>query len=456
MLISGFSWGDFNLILSQDEKEGGNFGSSQMISMFRDIRQNHNLSDLGFKGDKFTWHNRQDGESNIKARLDRMIATPAWSSFYLSASVVHLMRYASDHLPLWLWLASRKLKKKQYVFKLQRFEECWLHDSGILEAVKGSWEVAGDFMSDKIHRCVNDLSNWSKDRFGDVPNQIKSVQKKLDDLNKQTQHEGVMSEIRRVKARLNDLVESEEIWWAQRSRALWLKHGDKNTKLFHQKASQRKSRNWVECDDHREKFDDEEDIARVFNNFFQDLFSTSHPERITEVVQMVKDRLLDAMRNILEAEFTENEVVLAAKNLKPRAAPGPNGMPALFYQQFWSIVGKDVTSFALKILNVGGNPSNINYTYIYLIPKKKKPKVPGDFRPISLCNVIFKIITKTTANRLKLILPDIIEKFQSAFVPGRLITDNALLAFESFHYMRKKKKRQEGVCGFKARYVKSI
>ena len=66
--------------------------------------------------------------------------------------------------------------------------------------------------------------------------------------------------------------------------------------------------------------------------------------------------------------------------------------------------------------------------------------MPGDFRPISLCNVIFKIITKTIANRLKLILPDIFGKFQSIFVPGRLITDNALLAFEYFHYMRKKRK----------------
>ena len=133
---------------------------------------------------------------------------------------------------------------------------------------------------------------------------------------------------------MNDLVESEEIWWAQRSRALWLKHGDKNTKNFHQKASHRKSRNWVEyiCEDHGEKFDDEEDIARVFNNFFQDLFSITHPERITEVVQVVKNRLSDTMCNILEAEFTENEVFLATKNLKPHAAPGPDGVPALFYQ----------------------------------------------------------------------------------------------------------------------------
>ena len=100
--------------------------------------------------------------------------------------MVHLTRYASDHLPLWLRLASRKPKKKQNVLKLQHFEECWLRDSGILEAVKGSWKVAGDSMSDKINRCVNDLSDWSKDHFGDVPNQIKIVQKKLNDLNKQT------------------------------------------------------------------------------------------------------------------------------------------------------------------------------------------------------------------------------------------------------------------------------
>ena len=174
-----------------------------------------------------------------------------------------------------------------------------------------------------------------------------------------------------------------------------------------------------------------------------------------EVVQVVKDRLSDDMRNILEAEFTENEVFLAAKNLKPHVVPGPDGMLALFYQQFWSIVGKGVTSFALKILNGGENPSNINYTYICLIPKKKKLKVPGDFQPISLCNVIFKIITKTIANRLKLILPDIIEKFQSAFVPGRLITDNALLPSESFHYMRKKSKGKKGCVALKLHMSKA-
>ncbi|AES78306.2 hypothetical protein MTR_7g027090 [Medicago truncatula] len=172
--------GDFNPILSHDEKEGGNFGSSQIISMFRDTVQNHNLSDFGF-------------------------------------------------------------------------EECWLHDSGTLEAVTDAWEMEGDFMPDKSNDIVNDLCKWSKDHFGDVPNQIKITQEKLDNLNKQSHQEG-------------------------------------------------------------------------------DLFSTSHPERISEIVEVVKDRLSDSICNILEREFTENEVFLAANNLKPHVVPGPHGMPSLFYQ----------------------------------------------------------------------------------------------------------------------------
>jgi hypothetical protein len=144
------------------------------------------------------------------------------------------------------------------------------------------------------------------------------------------------------------------------------------------------------------KFDDEEGIAIVFNNFFQDIFSTSHPERITEAVQVVKDRLSDAMHNIVEAEFTENEVFLAVKNIKPHAALEPDGMPALFYQQFWSIVGKDVTSFALKILNGGGNPSNIQLfnNWMTMIFRREFK----DFSNVT-CGTIRVNLTKTKQTR---------------------------------------------------------
>lgn len=109
----------------------------------------------------------------------------------------------------------------------------------------------------------------------------------------------------------------------------------------------------------------------------------------------------------------------------------------------------DITKIVMDILNNGADPADINYTFICLIPKKEKAISTGDFRLISLCNVIFKIVSKTIANRLKLILPNIIGEFQSAFVPGRLITDNGLVAFDAFHYMRKKKTERHGCVGLK-------
>jgi len=84
-----------------------------------------------------------------------------------------------------------------------------------------------------------------------------------------------------------------------------------------------------------------------------------------------------------------------------------------------------------------------------LIPKVKNPEKIGDLRPISLCNVLYKLISKVLAYRLKKILPDIISPTQSAFVPGHLITDNVLLAYEFTHYLNTKRKGKEGVAAIK-------
>jgi hypothetical protein len=85
----------------------------------------------------------------------------------------------------------------------------------------------------------------------------------------------------------------------------------------------------------------------------------------------------------------------------------------------------------------GTMPPGINDTTIVLIPKGNSPTEFKDFLPISLCNVIYKIISKCLVNRLRPFLGDIISPEQSAFVPGRLITDNAVIAFECIHAIQK-------------------
>ena len=99
--------------------------------------------------------------------------------------------------------------------------------------------------------------------------------------------------------------------------------------------------------------------------------------------------------------FTTMEVELALKQMKPLTAPGPDDMPLPFYKSYWNIVGLDVIDATLLVLNFRNMPPNINHTFIALIPKIESPSTPKEFRPISLCNVMYKIISKTIANRLK-------------------------------------------------------
>lgn len=121
--------------------------------------------------------------------------------------------------------------------------------------------------------------------------------------------------------------------------------------------------------------------------------------------------------------------------MHPLKSPGPDGFVACFYQSLWSIVRPEVCVAVLDFLNCGNFDPVINHTHVTLIPKKKNPVCVTNYRPINLCNVIYKLASKVLANRLKKVLPNIISNTQSAFILGRLITDNILVAFEALHTM---------------------
>ena len=240
--------------------------------------------------------------------------------------------------------------------------------------------------------------------------EIKRLQAVMENINKCEPFEETRAEYLEDSRSLDALLLKQEIFWHQRSRFSWLKYGDKNTKYFHSKASQRQRRNFIqEIRDQQNNWVEEmDDIVEVATEYFESIFSLGDSNIMEECIDSVPHKVTDDMREILSSEYSANEKKVALFQMGPTKAPEPDGMNALFYQKFWHIVGNDVAAAVLDFLNSNIMPPEINFTHIVLIPKIKTPKKITDYRSISLCNVIYKIISKVLANRLKMILPQLI------------------------------------------------
>ena len=127
-----------------------------------------------------------------------------------------------------------------------------------------------------------------------------------------------------------------------------------------------------------------------------------------ECLNTMPHKVISEMQEYLSEDYNTDEIKATLFQMGPTKAHGPDRMNALFYHKFWHIVGDDVITAMLDFLNSGLMLLEINYTHIVLIPKIKVPKKISDYRPISLYNVIYKIISKVLANRLKIILPYLI------------------------------------------------
>lgn len=167
------------------------------------------------------------------------------------------------------------------------------------------------------------------------------------------------------------------------------------------------------------------------------------------MLQLIQHKVSSAMNDELCREFTDEEIFNAMFQIGPLKAPGPDGFPARFFQRHWAVFKIEITAAVKLFFDTGVMPEGVNATTIVLIPKVDTPTRLTDFRPISLCNVIYKVIAKCLVNRLRPMLDELVSPVQSAFVPGRLITDNALIAFECFHAIKQEKDPERSFCAYK-------
>lgn len=177
--------------------------------------------------------------------------------------------------------------------------------------------------------------------------------------------------------------------------------------------------------------------------YYQRLYS------MDDVLQVVNPLPQDGLERLTREEvlslnkpFLATEVEVAIRSMGKYKAPGPDGYQPIFYQSCWEVVGNSVIRFALDFFSSGILPPQTNDALVVLIPKVPKPERMNQFRPISLCNAIFKMITKMMVLRLKKVIGKLIGPSQSSFIPGRLSLDNIVVVQEAVHSLNRKKGRK--------------
>ncbi|XP_047961692.1 uncharacterized protein LOC125206485 [Salvia hispanica] len=190
----------------------------------------------------------------------------------------------------------------------------------------------------------------------------------------------------------------EEDFWRQKAAIKWVVEGERNTKFFQGWVKQKRVKSRIHIiEDGGQTFTKELDIRNSAESFFRRL--------LTEDVGPLRDPDLDILASLpphvnmelLDKAPTAEEVRQIVFSINAEGAAGPDGYSALFFQACWNIVGEDVVAAVLEFFIGAPIPIGIAATLIVLVPKKENPSSWAEYRPISLCNVMNKIISKLLA-----------------------------------------------------------
>ncbi|GJY25759.1 putative RNA-directed DNA polymerase [Tanacetum coccineum] len=430
--------GDFNASLFIDESTAS--GSKVDINMreFRNCIEEIEFSDVQGTGLQFTWNQKPKGGLGILKKLDRIMANVEFRDQFMGAHAIFKPYRVSDHSPSVLCIPTLgKSDPKPFKF----FNVLTSHDS-FLEVVKAEWDrnISGFYM----YRVVKKLKNLKKPfrkllyEKGNLHVNVNRLRADLDALQVSIDADPFNVTLRDREAaciaEFNQAVLMEERFLKQKAKIQWLKEGDSNSAYFHKMVKSRVSRSRIDVITNTEGDIFENDtVPNAFVNHYEMFLGLAGQTSTCNSLNLFKACLNDQEALEMVREVSDKEVKDAMFSMGDDKSPGPDGFTAAFFKEAWSIIGNDVIAAVREFFRNGTILKELNHTIITLIPKVKSPSRVNDYRPISCCNVLFKCISKIIANRIKHCLKSIVSPNQSAFVPGRSITDNILLTQELMH-----------------------
>eukprot|EP00253_Pinus_taeda_P012157 PITA_12157 len=408
--------GDFNMIATSEEKIGGRCRTNKDGTLLKDFIQSNWLIDLPTANGLYTWTNKRIIPMQIASRLDRFLISD--NAVHVGGEfTAHIIPFSgSDHWPIeMLWNRPGNNIKKPF-----RFEAFWLSHPEFKDFITTTWQNSNPIEQSKMARfqkklkfLKGEIKKWNKDNFGNIFKEKESILQELKSIQQRLILEGRTEELahkeQEMESKLQEQEQQEEVLWRQKSRIRWLKEGEKNTKFFHRTTVQRRMHNQISqvINAQGDKLETQEDIEKEFLHYFKEMSqepNLNRDEAINNITRNIPRLVSEEQNSLLLKPIRVQEVESAAKSLKAGKAPG------------------------------------LNATFIALIPKSEDSSTSDKFRPISLCNIIYKIVSKVVALRLKPLLPGIISPEQSGYVEGRQITDGIILSYEIIHSLKFSKK----------------
>ncbi|KAL0439728.1 UNVERIFIED_CONTAM: hypothetical protein Slati_2455800 [Sesamum latifolium] len=367
--------GDFNAVIDSSEVCGRAADTSSSMTEFRDCITEAALVHLPFTGCPFSWHNCSEGSRSHWKRLDRVLVNEAWLVIWPQTSYMSALPSTSDHSPL--ILMGSEGSREQGFFKFDNF---LVKQPSFLNAVRRTWR-----------HPIHGTRMYS--------------------------------------------VKMENNMLQQRAKLNWLKHGDQCSKIFFRKINARRARQRIHqiTDSAGVILKDTSQVSIEFVSYYQSLLGGLRQSRELDLSFLqpglrhilIVDEAIELITPVTAAEIQE-----ALFDISEDSAPGPDGYSSAFFKAAWPEIGGDICAAIMEFFHSGRLLKQINATLLVLIPKVQLPVRVSDYRPIACCNVIYKVVTKILVRRMQRILHLLIDHTQTAFVPGRSISDNVMLAQE--------------------------